>query len=54
MDYSLLVGIHFRESSVAGDLIPSGAKTPIGESDEEACHRLSRAEVDQLLSDPSR
>ncbi|RID70056.1 hypothetical protein BRARA_C02109 [Brassica rapa] len=54
MDYSLLVGIHFRESSVAGDLIPSGAKTPIGESDEEACHRLSRVEVDQLLSDPSR
>ena len=30
MDYSLLVGIHFREASVAGELIPSGAQTPIG------------------------
>ena len=30
MDYSLLVGIHFREASVAGELIPSGARTPIG------------------------
>ena len=30
MDYSLLVGIHFREASVAGELIPSGARKPIG------------------------
>lgn len=30
MDYSLLVGIHFREASVTGELIPSGARTPIG------------------------
>lgn len=30
MDYSLLVGLHFRETSAAGDLIPSGARTPIG------------------------
>jgi 1-phosphatidylinositol-4-phosphate 5-kinase len=54
MDYSLLVGIHFREASVAGELIPSGARTPIGESEEESGPRLSRAEVDELLSDPSR
>lgn len=30
MDYSLLVGLHFLEKSMAGDLIPSGARTPIG------------------------
>ncbi|XP_010554770.1 PREDICTED: phosphatidylinositol 4-phosphate 5-kinase 4 [Tarenaya hassleriana] len=54
MDYSLLVGIHFREASVAGELIPSGARTPIGESEDDTGPRLSRADVDQLLSDPSR
>jgi 1-phosphatidylinositol-4-phosphate 5-kinase len=31
MDYSLLVGLHFREISTAGDLIPSGAQTPTGD-----------------------
>lgn len=30
MDYSLLVGLHFRETSAAGDLIPSGSRTPTG------------------------
>lgn len=30
MDYSLLVGLHFREPTTAGDLIPSGARTPTG------------------------
>lgn len=30
MDYSLLVGLHFRNTSAAGDLIPSGALTPTG------------------------
>jgi 1-phosphatidylinositol-4-phosphate 5-kinase len=54
MDYSLLVGIHFREASVAGELIPSGARTPIGEFEDESAPRLSRADVDQLLSDPTR
>ncbi|XP_013634886.1 PREDICTED: phosphatidylinositol 4-phosphate 5-kinase 4-like [Brassica oleracea var. oleracea] len=54
MDYSLLVGIHFREASVAGELIPSGARTPIGEFEDETAPRLSRADVDQLLSDPTR
>ncbi|KAF8114738.1 hypothetical protein N665_0034s0077 [Sinapis alba] len=53
MDYSLLVGIHFREASVAGELIPSGARTPIGEFEDESAPRLSRADVDQLLSDPT-
>ncbi|CAN7095233.1 hypothetical protein BRARA_I03924 [Brassica rapa] len=54
MDYSLLVGIHFREASVAGELIPSGARTPIGEFEDETAPRLSRVDVDQLLSDPTR
>ncbi|XP_057249269.1 phosphatidylinositol 4-phosphate 5-kinase 4 [Beta vulgaris subsp. vulgaris] len=47
MDYSLLVGLHFREASKAGDLIPSGARTPIGGP------RLSRVDMDQLLIDPA-
>ncbi|KAG6694423.1 hypothetical protein I3842_09G047700 [Carya illinoinensis] len=56
MDYSLLVGLHFREISPAGDLIPSQSRTPtIGDSqDEGAPARLSRADMDQILLDPSR
>ncbi|XP_028127396.1 phosphatidylinositol 4-phosphate 5-kinase 4-like isoform X6 [Camellia sinensis] len=30
MDYSLLVGLHFIDTTTAGSLIPSGARTPIG------------------------
>lgn len=30
MDYSLLVGLHFLDKSMAGDLIPPGARTPTG------------------------
>ncbi|KAK9291180.1 hypothetical protein L1049_009368 [Liquidambar formosana] len=43
MDYSLLVGLHF-----------SGASSPTGDPDSEAAPRLSSADVDQLLLDPSR
>ncbi|KAH0918852.1 hypothetical protein HID58_026512, partial [Brassica napus] len=43
-----------REASVAGELIPSGACTPIGEFEDESAPRLSRADVDQLLSDTTR
>ncbi|KAL5546597.1 hypothetical protein UlMin_006284 [Ulmus minor] len=53
MDYSLLVGLHFRNTSAAGDLIPSGARSPTGE-DSDGAPRLSRADMDQLLLDPSR
>ncbi|KAL9268014.1 Phosphatidylinositol 4-phosphate 5-kinase 4-like protein, partial [Drosera capensis] len=55
MDYSLLVGLHFREASKAGDLIPSGARTPIGgeEHENDGAPRLSRGDMDQLLIDPA-
>lgn len=29
MDYSLLVGIHFKDIAPEGDLIPSGSHTPL-------------------------
>ncbi|GLT75127.1 hypothetical protein SLA2020_468760 [Shorea laevis] len=65
MDYSLLVGLHFR--GVAGqDCTPprtSGVRTPTGNGDPHnngaprlsrvEKDRLSRAEMDQLLLDPS-
>uniref|UniRef100_A0A803LT01 Phosphatidylinositol 4-phosphate 5-kinase n=2 Tax=Chenopodium quinoa TaxID=63459 RepID=A0A803LT01_CHEQI len=56
MDYSLLVGLHFREASKAGDLIPSGSRTPIGCDEQESepgAPRLSKVDMDQLLIDPA-
>ncbi|KAL8095252.1 hypothetical protein AgCh_036638 [Apium graveolens] len=55
MDYSLLVGLHFREPNIAADLIPSGARTPTanGDSDTDSVPRLSRADMDRLLLDPA-
>ncbi|KAJ0043841.1 hypothetical protein Pint_18250 [Pistacia integerrima] len=56
MDYSLLVGLHFRQTTVHGELIPSGAPTPAAdpESTEAVIPRLSRVDMDQLLLDPAR
>ncbi|KAK2454258.1 Phosphatidylinositol 4-phosphate 5-kinase 4 [Trifolium repens] len=55
MDYSLLVGIHFKDISPEGDLIPAGSHTPpAGDSESEGTPRMSRADMDQLLLDPSR
>ncbi|GAV61641.1 PIP5K domain-containing protein/MORN domain-containing protein [Cephalotus follicularis] len=55
MDYSLLVGLHFRDVSATGDLIPSGARTPTEpESEATDAPRLSRVDTDQLLLDPSK
>ncbi|XP_052175442.1 phosphatidylinositol 4-phosphate 5-kinase 4-like [Diospyros lotus] len=56
MDYSLLVGLHFRDTTDCGDLIPSGSRTPTDNEDpetESSVPRLSRADVDQLLLDPA-
>ncbi|KAJ1436025.1 Phosphatidylinositol-4-phosphate 5-kinase, core [Sesbania bispinosa] len=56
MDYSLLVGIHFKDISQEGDIIPSasGQHTPSGDSESEGTPHISRADMDQLLLDPSR
>ncbi|OMO52066.1 Phosphatidylinositol-4-phosphate 5-kinase, core [Corchorus capsularis] len=53
MDYSLLVGLHFRDISTHGELIPCGRRS--GNSDStESCPRLNRSDTDQLLLDPQR
>ncbi|KAI4300881.1 hypothetical protein L6164_034208 [Bauhinia variegata] len=54
MDYSLLLGIHFREVSANGELIHCGSETLPGESEDDGALRLSRADTDQLLLDPNR
>ncbi|CAN0863210.1 Phosphatidylinositol 4-phosphate 5-kinase 6 [Linum grandiflorum] len=56
MDYSLLVGIHFRGTSHRDALTPprtSGARNGDADSNSGA-PRLSRADMDQLVLDPSR
>ncbi|XP_059646112.1 phosphatidylinositol 4-phosphate 5-kinase 4 isoform X2 [Cornus florida] len=59
MDYSLLIGIHFRETTDAGDLIPSGTivspffSAENGDPDTESVPHLSRADTDQLLVEPA-
>ncbi|XVE90715.1 hypothetical protein DITRI_Ditri20bG0099500 [Diplodiscus trichospermus] len=54
MDYSLLVGLHFREISTNGELIPCGRRNPSGNSENESAPRLSRSDMDQLLLDHKR
>ncbi|CAA2952353.1 phosphatidylinositol 4-phosphate 5-kinase 6-like [Olea europaea subsp. europaea] len=55
MDYSLLVGLHFTDAS-HDDHTPSGAITPVDNcsSETDSVPRLSRADVDQFLLDPTR
>ncbi|XP_027935694.1 phosphatidylinositol 4-phosphate 5-kinase 4-like isoform X2 [Vigna unguiculata] len=48
MDYSLLVGIHFKDISENGEIISSESHTPAG----TPC--TSRADMDLLLLDPTR
>ncbi|XP_042450855.1 phosphatidylinositol 4-phosphate 5-kinase 6-like [Zingiber officinale] len=50
MDYSLLVGVHFREASASQETEVSDEVSNTG---NEAT-RLSRADMDQLLCDPTR
>ncbi|KAL6987281.1 Phosphatidylinositol 4-phosphate 5-kinase 5 [Sarracenia purpurea var. burkii] len=55
MDYSLLVGLHFRDSTTFQNLSPSDPQTPTDHVDpntKSSVPRLSSAEVDQLLLDP--
>ncbi|KAF7819095.1 phosphatidylinositol 4-phosphate 5-kinase 5-like [Senna tora] len=55
MDYSFLVGIHFRDISADRELVPSESSiNPPGEVEGEGTPRISRADMDQLLLDPSR
>ncbi|XP_031247617.1 phosphatidylinositol 4-phosphate 5-kinase 6-like isoform X2 [Pistacia vera] len=56
MDYSLLVGLHFREAISYRDTHTprtSGVHTP-KEDNEPGAPRLSRVDMDQLLFDPTR
>ncbi|OIW16918.1 hypothetical protein TanjilG_19223 [Lupinus angustifolius] len=57
MDYSMLVGLHFRETTSSGIVTPSsrnsGACTPTAKFDD-AAPRLSGVDVDNLIVDPSR
>ncbi|KAJ8648514.1 hypothetical protein MRB53_001537 [Persea americana] len=52
MDYSLLVGLHFRETSLLRD--PSNEGNGESELLSDASPRLSRVEMDQLLYEPTR
>ncbi|KAK8371056.1 hypothetical protein V6Z12_A01G219000 [Gossypium hirsutum] len=54
MDYSLLVGLHFREISTNGELIPCQRRTSSGNSENESTDHISRTNADQLLLDPKR
>ncbi|KAL7239146.1 hypothetical protein ACSBR2_005112 [Camellia fascicularis] len=63
MDYSLLVGIHFRETTPYTrdarntEGRTSGVRTPTGNGDPDSdgtAPRLSRADMDQLPFDPAR
>ncbi|GMI64787.1 phosphatidyl inositol monophosphate 5 kinase 4 [Hibiscus trionum] len=54
MDYSLLVGLHFREISPNGELIPCERRSLSGNSHNDSAHHLPRTDMDQLLLDPKR
>ncbi|CAI9099625.1 OLC1v1036475C1 [Oldenlandia corymbosa var. corymbosa] len=54
MDYSLLVGLHFREAANSSDHTPADCQTPTENGGtDESVPRLSRADMDQLLLDPA-
>ncbi|XP_027353031.1 phosphatidylinositol 4-phosphate 5-kinase 5-like [Abrus precatorius] len=50
MDYSLLLGIYFKNISPDGDIIPSQSRTPTG---NELTPQTSSEDTDQLPFDPS-
>ncbi|QHO17839.1 Phosphatidylinositol 4-phosphate 5-kinase [Arachis hypogaea] len=54
MDYSMLVGLHFRETTSDGSVTPSSrALTPTPHFDNDAL-RLSSLHIDNLNEDPNR
>lgn len=56
MDYSMLVGLHFRETTPSGTVTPcsrsSDSCTPTGFDDGGP--RLSGVDIDHLIVDPTR
>ncbi|KAK7323290.1 hypothetical protein VNO77_26756 [Canavalia gladiata] len=56
MDYSMLVGLHFREATSSGNVTPSGrnseGSTPT--SFDDGSPRISGPHLDHLIVDPSR
>ncbi|TKY49713.1 Phosphatidylinositol 4-phosphate 5-kinase 6 [Spatholobus suberectus] len=56
MDYSMLVGLHFKETTSSGTVTPnrhsSASCTPTGVDDGGP--RLSGVDIDHLIADPSR
>ncbi|XP_061375582.1 phosphatidylinositol 4-phosphate 5-kinase 6-like [Gastrolobium bilobum] len=59
MDYSMLVGLHFRGVSCSDNITPSGrssgVQTPTGNGNiDDGAPRLSGVDVDHLVTDPSR
>lgn len=56
MDYSMLVGLHFRETTPSGTVTPCGrnseCRTPTGFDDGGP--RLSGVDIDHLIVDPTR
>ncbi|RDX63736.1 Phosphatidylinositol 4-phosphate 5-kinase 4, partial [Mucuna pruriens] len=53
MDYSLLVGIHFKDISPDGDFIPLQSRTPIGDAENEGTPQTLSEDINQLPYDPS-
>ncbi|CAN0910262.1 Phosphatidylinositol 4-phosphate 5-kinase 4 [Linum grandiflorum] len=54
MDYSLLVGIHFKDVSSNQEIVPCNAEPSSAEVETEEGPRLSRADMDQLQLDPNK
>ncbi|KAK7378063.1 hypothetical protein VNO80_03499 [Phaseolus coccineus] len=54
MDYSLLVGIFFKDISPEGEIIPIQSRTPVGDLENEGTPHTSSEDTDQPPSDLSR
>ncbi|KAL9331493.1 hypothetical protein ACSQ67_001103 [Phaseolus vulgaris] len=53
MDYSLLVGIFFKDISPDGEIIPIQSRTPVGDLEKEGTPHTSSEDTDQPPSDLS-